>query len=375
VVLGWTLVVGSPSESDGLHCVESVLFSKQVAFDRLGLAGQIGLDACGTPNVLVLDNGPEGKGQRMSRLGGIGITLQYCKSRHPHEKPFIERLNRALKRAMQRLRGSTRHNDKDGNRDPVQAGDRLMTLEELERWIVRWYYQSWAKHELERHVRDNFVEPVKLGRTPEERWTNINKRGYPARPSPSTAHWQMTCFEHQERKLNRKTGITYEGFEYVGAHLKGLINRFGECTVKCLIDPEDYRQIFVYTAEDEPLVPLVERYARPESPAYSFAEMKVRRSELKPQPSADPVSKQFDEDMRQEAVAAAAAPAPTSRKARNQVATRTARETDAVNRASKKPLNSPRKDTFMNTEQVLSFSLGPVPELRVVNRSTGEATQ
>jgi putative transposase len=237
---------------------------------------------------------------------------------------------------------------------------------------VRWYFDSWAKHELERLIRDDCFEPVKLGRTPEQRWSTINTRGYPPRLSPAFSVWQKLLYEHDERKLSRKSGITYQGFEYVGPNLKPLLDRLNESTVKILVDPEDYRKIFVYVGEEEPLIPLIERYVRPETPAYSFAEMKLKKPELTVRASTDPASKQFDEDMRQAALAAIVHARPKSRRARNALATRSSRETDAVNRATSKPLTIPREDNFMNSDPVNSFSLGSVPELRVVNRTTGE---
>lgn len=377
VVLGWRFTVGPPSESDGLRCVESILFSKRDTFKRLGLDEQIDLDVCGTPEVLVVDNGPENKGERMTRLAGLGITLEYCKSKHPHHKPFIERLNKSFKaEVLDLLPGTTRFNGKDGARDPVQLGESLLTLEELERWIVRWYYQSWVKHELERLVRKDFEERVKLGRTPEQRWISIQESGYPARPSPSVTQWELTRRVHHERQLNRKSGISFEGFRYKGPNLAKLISRFGETNVKILVDLDDFREVLVYTAEGEPLVPLTEEFVTTGSPAYSFADMKRRSAELRPQPIADPVAKKFNEDLRQARLTSPARPARLSRTDRNRAASSFARETEAVDRTNHNtPLKAEPKNTFVNIDKTASFALGPIPELRVVNRATGEAAE
>src|SRR3546814_2505776 len=64
--LGWNMVIGSPSESDGFRCIESILFSKMDAFERLVLMQD--LDVFGTPHPLILDNGPETRGERMRKL-------------------------------------------------------------------------------------------------------------------------------------------------------------------------------------------------------------------------------------------------------------------------------------------------------------------
>ena len=155
MVVGWYLMVGAPSESDGLKCVESILFSKESKLKALGLCYDF--DIYGTPHKLIFDNGPEARGERMTKLRCLNIDPMHCKSRHAHGKPFIERLNRSLKEALQTLPGCTRLNGKDGERDPVKLGDNLMTLEALEQWVVRWYFESWGNTVLKRHLRTDFV--------------------------------------------------------------------------------------------------------------------------------------------------------------------------------------------------------------------------
>lgn len=369
---GWYLMAGSPRESDGLRCVGSTLFSKKEAFKRLGLDREIDIDICGTPEVLVLDNGPEARGERMQRLSRLGITVNYCKSRHPHQKPFIERLNRSLKEALERLSGSTRHEGKDGVRDSVAAGDELMTLQELERWIVKWYYQKWAKTELERHVWSDFHDREKLGHTPEQRLLNVAKRGFPLPLSPAHSTWQMTLYEHDERTLNRKTGIGIGQFSYKGPNLKYLINKYGETKVKILKDPDDYRQIFVFDGEGMPLVPLTERYVTRETPAYSFAYMEAHGPRTSTQE--DPVAKKFDQDMHDQAVMATvtrAARKPT-RVEKNRSAVRVARANEAVERAARRPLTVESCVNPAKTEAPVDFTFGEIPDLPALSRSTGE---
>jgi putative transposase len=147
-VVGWTFVIGSPSETDGLKCVASILFSKKQVLMQHGLDPSF--DIRGTPSLLVFDNGAEAKGQRMSKLTQLMIDAEYCPSRHPHKKPFVERLNRSLKEALETLPGSTRMNGVDGRRNPIELGEELMTFEELQRWVVRWYFMDWANKPLER---------------------------------------------------------------------------------------------------------------------------------------------------------------------------------------------------------------------------------
>jgi len=375
VPTGWHLKIGAPGESDGLKCVQSTLYSKVDAFRRLGLEGEISIDICGTPRILVLDNGPEAKGYRMRRLNRIWITPQYCKSRHPQHKPFIERLNRALKRALQRLPGSTRFNNKDGARDPVALGDRLMTLEELEIWIVRWYYQKWAKKMLHRHAWSDFHDREKLGSTPEERWVNFGKRGYPRRMSPPLSKWHMTLYEHHEATLNRKTGLPYLRFSYRGRNLKYLIDQYGEVKVKFMVDPDDYRQVLVYDGEGMPLVSLVERYVTPETPAYSFAYMQKQRSEMLADRPQDPVAAKFDQDMDKKVAEASVTRKPPKKMTttqRNKAGAAAAKQAAAVDLAAQRPIvggSTSAQPDMAGT----AYTFADVPELPALSRATGEA--
>ena len=139
--MGWRLVVGAPTDTDSLACAEMYM-----APVRLTYLAALGIDctwaACGTPGLLVFDNGAEAKTWRIQKLERLGVDVRHCRARAGQEKPFIERLNLSLKNALEALAGCTRFEGKDGQRDPIALGDRLMTLEELERWIVRWLYEN-----------------------------------------------------------------------------------------------------------------------------------------------------------------------------------------------------------------------------------------
>ena len=249
--IGWHMVIGNPSESDGLRCVESILFSKEATFHRLGLQQEV--DLFGTPHQLVFDNGPEVRGTRMRSLVRLGIDILHCKSRHAHGKPFVERLNRSLKEALQVLPGCTRMNDKDGQRDPISLGDALMSPEELERWVVRWYYESWANTPLKRHLRTKLHNDFNPASTPHALWKEITEDLVTPLPlSPTRNEWDAVLYEHHERRLSRKTGITFNGHNYRGASLGYLVDKYGENTVNILVDPDDYRQIFVSQGGDLP---------------------------------------------------------------------------------------------------------------------------
>src|SRR3546814_10734166 len=186
----------------------------------------------------------------MLKLPALGIDIKHCKARHPHEKPYIERLNRSLKEALETLPGCTRMDGKDGQRDPISLGDACMTAEELERWVVRWYYESWVHSPLKRLVSTNIYNGERAGATPAARWEHITQDR--PLPLPPTRHaWSLALFEHPERTLSRKTGITVGGgLSYRGENLGYLIAKYGENPVKVLVNPDDFRQVFVYEGDD-----------------------------------------------------------------------------------------------------------------------------
>lgn len=288
-VLGWKLVVGNPSENDGLDCVRSILFPKKDAFIRLGL--NYDFDIFGTPSLIVFDNGAESKGQRMEKLLLLGIDTEHCPARHPHKKPFIERLNRSLKTAIETLPGCTRLDGVDGKRDPTKQGDALMSLEDIERWVVRWYYEKWANTSLERHTNTSPHQ----GTTPMTRWKYFTETSAHVMALPITEDdWRKVTLVRSQRKLSSKTGVTYEGLNYKGRNLPDLIRRFYDSQVTMFADPRDYR--FIYVEDGDKLIPLVEEYVTPDSLALTLEQYKEQRRVHLPQ-SRTAVASEFDKDV------------------------------------------------------------------------------
>lgn len=276
--IGWTLSIGAPTAREGLLCVERVLYPKGKRLAELGIQDKVYVDAYGTPSLIVFDNGPEARNERMHRLVKLGIDVVHRRAREPQGKPYIERLNRALKEALETLPGCTRMDGKDGARDPIALGDALMSLEELEAQIVLWYYQDWAHRTLARLLFDDVASVGNLGTTPERRWIRMTSELAFATPlSPPLTEWRMALYEHEIRKLSRKTGITVNGFNYRGTNLKLVIDRLGEVEVTVLIDPDDYRQVYVDMGDNGSLVPLTEEFTDSYTPAYSVKEAVERR--------------------------------------------------------------------------------------------------
>lgn len=366
--VGWNIFIGAPNQSEGLKCIESILFSKKDAFERLGLTYCI--DPCGTPHQLVLDNGPEARGDRIDKLIRLGIDVVHCKSRHAHSKPYIERLNRSLKEALQTLPGCTRHNEKDGKRDPLKLGDSLMSLEELERWIVRWYFEDWANNELTRHTRTDLYTSIKLGKTPVSRWSRMTTElGYALPLSPVLTEWYMTIYQHETKTLSRKTGVTYKGYVYRGENLPYLVDKYGENPVKILVDPDDFRQIYVDQGHDLPLVPLTEVSVDETTPAYSFDFLASNKEERELSAAARTEMKKFRNDLQHRSIEPAR---PVSARTRRKIdrernVVHSTKHDTAVRKASMNPIKTDINADLTHETMQKIFDLDDVVSLPIID--------
>ena len=337
--LGWRLVVGAPTDTDSLACAELYMAPlKKKRFEELGI--DHAMNVCGTPGQLIFDNGAEAKGGRIQNLERLGVDVKHCRARAGQEKPFIERLNRSLKEAMEGLSGCTRLDGKDGQRDPIALGDKLPTMEELERWIVRWYYEKWIHTPLERLQWDVVLTDSLKGNTPVERWTHFEASCFAISLPPSRSEWLAALYEHAERRLSRKTGITVDGLHYKSDEIEVLIKKYGEeRPLRVLFNPDDFRHVYVYEGDDLPLVTLPHEHLRPETPAWSFGEAKERVKNQKSSVKRAPQAEKFDQDMHEQVVSDSLAPKrkKPSKYERNRETARREKETRAVARASRHP--------------------------------------
>lgn len=365
MVMGWKLVVGSPSENDGLDCIHSMLFSKKSAFQRLGLMNYC-FDSYGTPSLIVFDNGAEGKGERMEKLLLLGIDTEHCPARHPHKKPYIERLNRSLKTALETLPGCTRMDGIDGKRTMAAERETLLSLFEIEQFIVRWYYEQWGNQPLERHL---YTDP-KCGVTPTARWKYFAETSGHVMPVPVTRdEWRKVTLVKSQRKLSSKTGLSYEGLNYKGDNLTHLLKRFYEAPVTVYTDPTDYR--FVYVDDDSALVELVEEFVQPDSAAFTLEQCKVQRKALRQQLKTGEAS-QFERDIWSQSLQTTSQKMPGKTVQRNRTTTQKHKESQAVKRAIDKPLK-PSNITFETVSKVheVAMTFDSLPTLNIVDRRTG----
>ncbi len=341
--LGWHLVVGAPVDADTLACAEMYMAPvKLKRFKEMGIDHD--MNVCGTPGQLVFDNGAETKTSRIQNLEKLGTDVKHCKARAGHQKPFIERLNRSLKEALEGLAGCTRIDGKDGQRDPVALGDKLPTLEELEHRIVQWYYEKWIHHPLERHQWDVVLTGLPMGDTPAERWKYFEDACFAISLPPSRAEWLAALYEHTERRLSRKTGITIDGLHYKGDEIEALIGKYGEeRMLHVLFNPDDFRHVYIYENDDLPLVTLPFEHLRPETPAWSFKDAKEQFAKHKSGFKQAPQAKKFDQDMNETVVADSLAPKrkKPGKHERNRETARREKEAKANARAAQQPRPAP----------------------------------
>lgn len=383
--VGWHLVIGAPREMDSLLCLEMYMTpSKASRFKELGINHSLNL--YGTPTQVIFDNGPETKGGRIVRLELLGMDVKHCKAKEAQGKPFIERLNRSLKEALQLLGGCTRFEGKDGARDPEALGDELMTVDALEKWIVRWLYESWVNTRLDRLRWDELLVDSVKGKTPLERVNYLTKEmEYPITMPPPRHQWMAALFEHDRRLLSAKTGITLKhGFRYKGDAMSYLLAKYGDKTeLHVLHNPDDFRQVYVYEDDDLPLVTLTHEHVRPGTPAWTFTEAKARFDTGMDDWTVPDAKVQFLRDL-DEAVTAngkTRKAKPRGKREENKETVRRAKDHSAVQRTIDRPLSSaapfgpaPSANPFLTTEdlQPAVVSYDDAPLMPIVNRTTGE---
>lgn len=381
IPLGWCLVIGSARVPDTLKCIETILFPKRRRCEELGLKYEF--DIYGTPSMVVVDNGPENKGARVMRLSRLSITLNRLKARHAHRKPFIERLNKSLKEYLETLPGCTRVNGKDGQRDPVALGDPVMTIEEMERWIVRFYFEHWVHNPLDRLAKCIFIDNENLGNTPLRRYRAlVEERGYPIPLPPSVHAWRSTIYDHEFRTLSRKTGISYGNYHFTGDRLPYLIGVFGQTEVEVLVDPDDFRRVYVMDRDGRTLVPLINDSTSEITPAYSYDEAEALLQEAAEE-GVDVASENLRRDILNRSVERApkgragrkeqgSGGAPTNKAAKSKDTTIQARRHAAVARSANNPL--PPRIPVLGHPPLGSMEddWAGVQGLNIVDRRTGE---
>lgn len=296
VPLGWHLSKTPVTEEETLDCLERSLYSKAERFSELSI--DCSIDPYGLFANLYLDNGPENKGRRVTRITEIGIFLTRTAANSGHHKPFIERFFGSLKSALEGLPGCTRFDGEDGARSEQAMKDDLMTLDELERWIVRWIYEKWIHNKLQRFITADYDTDEAPGITPATRWAYYEQNTILPNP-PDRERWIRMRYLTEEPRLNAKTGLSINGFRYKGEHLRQLIRQYGpNSRVTAYYNPSDYRFAYVPDRETGELLRLVNAEVTATTPAFSFTEAKKRRAHVRNSaPAAPSCVENFQRDL------------------------------------------------------------------------------
>ncbi|WP_044530185.1 integrase [Herbaspirillum sp. B65] len=378
--LGWCLVVGAPTDSDSLACIEMYMTPDARARRLKKLDLSYNILAYGTPAQLLFDNGAENQGGRIMNLQKLYVDTKHCRARAGQEKPFIERLHGSLKEDIETLPGCTRLDGEDGLRDPLALGDELMDIDELERWIVRWYYEKWGNHQLDRLLWETVLDSNVEGATPLARLAYFEESCVPIALPPSRADWLSALYEQVERKLSRKTGVTIDGLHYKGEDFGTLIDKYGEQQFLTIVfNPDDFRYVYVREGDDQPLVKLEFEYLKPETPAWSFREAKERYAKAKRSTSQIPGADKFSQELQDrssQGKRSASAKNPSKRERNRETKDRT-REINAIKRAAipKSPMlsaQSAKSQKSVEQIQLETAMLEPTPLLTVLNRDSGD---
>jgi len=148
-------------------------------------------------------------------------------------------------------------------------------------------------------------------------------------------------------------------------------------------NPDDFRQAYVYEDDDLPLVTLTHEHARPQTPAWTFAEAKGRFDSGMHDWMVPDDKVQFQHDLDDAVTGNGRARKTKSRGKReeNKETVRRAKDHSAIQRTVDRPLSSaapfgpaPSTNSSLPTEdgQASTVSYDDAPLMNIVNRTTGE---
>jgi putative transposase len=327
--LSWWFMLTYPTSEDTFSCLERALYPKDELLMRMGVS--FAVDPYGTMTNLFMDNGSENTKTRLAKVTTVGVNTHWVEVNSGHKKPFVERFNRSFKIGLQCLPGSTRSAGKDGDRTPEARKDKLMTVGALEKWVVSWLYEKWPHTLIDKFVTADYEIERNLGITPAERWGNYELTHVLPR-SPDREDWRRCRYLEAKKALNKKTGISLEGFDFKGPELKTLIKQYGDTTeVPVFYNPHDYRTIYAPDKKTGHWLLLINAEVSPETPAYPFIEATRRRRAVKSTYVEHEHARQFDKKMFEKILEEK--PKTKKRAERLADAHKATRERDAKNRA------------------------------------------
>ncbi|MET3109559.1 hypothetical protein AAKU67_002814 [Oxalobacteraceae bacterium GrIS 2.11] len=142
-----------------------------------------------------------------------------------------------------------------------------------------------------------------------------------------------------------------------------------------MIDPDDYRLIYVDEGAGLPLVPLIEEHATDTTPAYSFSQMHIALKEQSDAITEDPKKTKFRNDVHErsaESIGKSTKRKPKTAE-RNRIVADSVKKSKALQRAAEKPLNSGiQQSTSLTVPTLAAFSFDDVPAMPLLNRVSGK---
>ncbi|KAA2235866.1 Mu transposase C-terminal domain-containing protein [Salinarimonas soli] len=237
MIVGFHISDVRPSWTSVMHCLRMAVLPKDLA----GIRVQTSWPVFGVPEVVKLDNGREFHSRSMKAAAGqLRFELRYMPRRRPHLKGIVERVLGTIARDFCAYLPGRTFRDVRERGDYDSVGRAALTLAQLVELFTIWVVD----------IYHNRPHGGLLGRTPLQRWTDL--QGYGVRLPPSAEDLTPLIALVVPRTIQR-SGITFLGLRYQSDLLRGIRRRKGfhfgdEFLVK--VDPADLGHVLVLL-EDE----------------------------------------------------------------------------------------------------------------------------
>lgn len=233
IILG-LILTKDPSGSSAVECLRMIASDKGDISDATG--ARLRWEQCGTPELLVTDNGAGFKSIRFTdACNDLGFTFERTLAGQPAMRARIERMFRTCAMMLlPRLKGRTFSNVIERAGQPAEA-DACLSPEDLCFTLVRWIVD----------VYHNMPHEGIGGRTPLEQWELDHFEGnYPLKALPSRAEKRCALGLPLTRRAT-KTGIQVLGVRYHSEELARALLVSGNQTVRLRWDVTDIGAIQV----------------------------------------------------------------------------------------------------------------------------------
>lgn len=236
MVVGIHIAFRKPCADSVLRCLRHAIAPKSYVSERFPeIQGE--WPCYGLIEEIWVDNGLEFHGQDIEAgCSELGINVNYCPSREPHNKGVVERFNRSFNHGLlHRLPGTTF--SKYENRLQYDSdGQAVITLTQLEELIHLWIVDVYGC-EFHRGIQA----------APLQKWAEAVSKEKPELPRNLDA-LKVYLGQVERRSLN-KNGIQAHELRYNSDALQAMRYRYGDIEVTVRIDPDDLGTIYVLDEE------------------------------------------------------------------------------------------------------------------------------